>query len=275
MRHRALDLIIAAALAAGAMTLVRQAPDASLAHLFLALPLVLLLPGYALTAAAFPGAELSLAERTLLSLGLSLAATVLGGLALQWAPIGLAAPAWAALLGNLTLAACLVALVRRLRVAPPAPRPGVLLQRRQALMLGTAGLIACTALLVAREGALQRQAGAVTQLWLLPAHQAGALQLGVANLESRPANYRLELSGAGDVLASWPSIALDPGERWEQSVTLPPSQSGVEDVRAVLYRLDEPGAPYRQVVYRFEREPAGDARPVQTPAQPISLEAAR
>jgi uncharacterized membrane protein len=258
VKSRALDLVAAVALAAGAMTTMLWAQPApggldGALRIFFALPLVLVLPGYALTAALFPGRSLGLAERALFSLGLSLAVAILGGLALHWAPVGLRASSWAVLLGNVTLLGCLVALVRRVRRPAEPAQAGVVFTQTQAVALGLAAVIACGALLVARDGALNRRDPGFTQLWVLPAEtQAGAaVQLGVANQEAGIVRYRLQLQAGDEVLSAWPSIVLAPNERWQEVVALPRADREVE---AVLYRLDMPQAPYRQVVYQFEQD---------------------
>lgn len=259
MKSRALDLVVTVALAAGAMTAMLWAPspgasgvDGAL-RIFFALPLVLVLPGYALTAALFPGKSLSLAERTLFSLGLSLALAALGGLALHWAPTGLRASSWAALLGNTTLLCSLVALVRRVRLPTQPAQLGVVLTQGQALALGMAAVIACGALLVAHDGALNRRDPGFTQLWVVPdeATAGQAVRLGVANREAGTVRYRLQLQSGSEVVSTWPTIVLGPNQQWQEVVALP--RDG-EMVEAVLYRLDAPQDPYRQVVYRFERE---------------------
>lgn len=248
MNRKALDLVAVASIAALAMTLTLHAPLAGAARIFFALPLVLALPGYAIVAAAFPGGAPGLAERAALSLGLSLAVAALGGLALHQAPAGLRAGPWAVLLGNITLVASLVALVRRARHPGPA-RPALSLSWGQALAFGLAGLLVCSALVVARDGALRRDATRFTQLWALPAGAAGdeRVRLGVANMEGVTVRYRLELESGGGVVSSWPAIVLGPDQRWEEVVALPPS-SGTRAVEAVLYRMDDPGTPYRRVV---------------------------
>jgi hypothetical protein len=59
----------------------------------LTLPLVLVLPGYAVTAALFPNRSLGVPERLVFSLGLSVAIVVLGGLLLNVTPFGVRAEA--------------------------------------------------------------------------------------------------------------------------------------------------------------------------------------
>lgn len=263
MNSKAFDLVATAAAAALGMTLMLQTAAGDVFRIFFALPLVLLLPGYALTAALVPGPALGLAERVLCSIGLSLAAAALGGLLLNLAPGGLRDVAWAALLGNLTLVASLVALVRRLRLPLAPARVAPPLSQTQALLFGLSAVLVCGAVLVARDGAVQRPTAGFTQLWMQPSGVPGQerVRLGLANMEPGATHYRLELHAGGDLAAAWPAIVLGPDQRWEEEVALPPALPGVTTpLEAVLYRLDAPDTPYRRVTLR-EGSSAGPARP--------------
>src|SRR4249919_523027 len=111
MNRKVFDLVICSALAAVAMTLALLVPEIGQARALVGLPLVLFVPGYALTAAAFPAGRLGTIERLLFSVGASLALAALAGLLLQWTALGLRPAAWVIALGNLTLVASLIALV--------------------------------------------------------------------------------------------------------------------------------------------------------------------
>ena len=89
--------------ATGAVALVIQAP------------VVLLLPGYAIMSAALPASTLDRLERLTLSLGLSIAVTILGGLALNLAPAGLDRYSWSVLLTLVIVGSSSVAMLRRAR----------------------------------------------------------------------------------------------------------------------------------------------------------------
>ncbi|MFC1944193.1 DUF1616 domain-containing protein [Chloroflexota bacterium] len=91
MRGRRLeyDLALVGILALAAVLAVLAVPLSWL-RLVLGFPLLVLLPGYALVAALFPRKDvLSPVERVSLSLGLSIAATVLIGLGLGYSPWGI------------------------------------------------------------------------------------------------------------------------------------------------------------------------------------------
>jgi len=222
----------------------------------LTLPLVLVLPGYALTSALFPRRTLGVAEHLVFSLSLSVVIVILGGLLLNWTPFGLRSSSLAVLLAGITLAASAVALVRRRGQSLPAPgwlrmeNAGFTL--RQGLLLGLAALIVCGAVAVSIIGAERQSYPGFTQLWILPAGGANAenaVRLGVSNMESTAMEYRLAVSVDGKVVKEWPSIDLVPNEKWEATLVLPPTASaGVARVEADLYRTDAPTAIYRHVV---------------------------
>jgi uncharacterized membrane protein len=291
MNTRAFDLVAVSALAALDMTVTLMVPEAGTARMLLALPLVLFLPGYALTAAVFPTQRTGAAERLLFSLGLSLAVAVFGGLLLQWTSLGLRPEAWAVVLGNATLMACLVALMRRWRrpaesPSPPTPlshvgrggattplphewakglgdggpatRRGAGLRLAHGVQLGLAAVLVGTALVVSRDGASQ-QAGGFTQLWMLPAGDASqdTMRLGITNRELEEVRYRVLVTSNGTTVGSWPLIRLGPNEQWESTVALAAAQPHAETVEALLYRLDAPDTLYRRVVVRLAGQGGG------------------
>jgi hypothetical protein len=257
MNRKAFDLVICSALAAVAMTLALLAPEIGPARAILALPLVLFAPGYAIAAAAFPAGRLGAAERLLFSLGASLAVGALAGLLLHWTTLGLRPAAWAVTLGNITLVASLIALVRRWRqpAGDPAPRAPNLTAVPGAL-LGLAVLLVAGALLIARAGALQQRETGFTQLWVLPdsAAKEESVRLGVSNREPGQIGYRLLVTASGTIIGSWSRITLGPDEQWETTVVLPTAQPTAATVEAVLYRLDAPETAYRRVLFRRDSQ---------------------
>lgn len=220
----------------------------------LALPLVLVLPGYAITAAAFATRPLERAATLLFSLGLSLAVAILGGFVLDWTPWGLQARSWAALLTATTLGAGAITLVRRRKGASAVPREvgrhaGSRLRVGQALPLGLAALVLVAAVGVAIAGADRQPTAGFTQLWLLPAKGSDpeVIRLGLHNSESTATGYRLQVLAAGLVIAEWPSIELQPLQTWEITTTLTADQTDARTVEAILYRASDPGTIYRRV----------------------------
>jgi len=258
MRFRSVDrdLLVVSLLTVIAFVLALAVPPDIVLLRILTLPLVLILPGYALTSAMFPGRSTGMPERLVFSLGLSVVIVILGGLALNWTPSGLQASSWAVLLASITLGACAVALVRRrgqlLPVAGWAETVRVGLTLRQGLLLGLSAFIVCVAVTVSIVGASQQPRPGFTQLWMLPAAGANpknAVRLGVSNMESTAMNYSLNVKVDGRVVKKWSSIILNPKEKWEAALTLPlPTRTTNTRVEALLYRADAPTTIYRDVV---------------------------
>src|SRR5947209_13497361 len=162
MKHRSVDrdILVVIILSIIALVLAFIAPADWLPFRILTLPLVLLLPGYALTSALLPRQTLGIAERLLLSLGLSLTIVILGGLVLNQTPFGLAKSSWAVLLTGITLSACIVAFIRRqgetISTAGWIGVGGIGLTSRQGLLLSMAGFIVCAAIAMSIVGAEQQ-----------------------------------------------------------------------------------------------------------------------
>lgn len=277
-------LAVALVIAAG-VTLVLPALGEGLVRIVLALPLVLVVPGYALALALLPAPRVGGGERLVLSLGLSLALAALGGFVLNWTPWGLGAQPWAAFLALTTLAAGAVAWVRRPPSnRQPVPLGAVTTSRRPgrrtalpALLMVLAALAAGAAWWTARSGAAQQASAGFTQLWTLPATEGGALtvRLGVRSREPVPLSYRVRLEVEGELVQEWPAVVLEPGEQWEATATLSPSQGAAGPVKAVLYRADAPATAYRHVLWwrnRGEPAPTEPSQVEPTPAEPAAAE---
>ncbi|MGH3321230.1 MAG: DUF1616 domain-containing protein [Streptosporangiaceae bacterium] len=271
LRDRA-DLPLVAGLALLALVVCALAGDdlaGVVARTVVGLPLVLVLPGYALMAALLPAADWrgsrsqrdhAILERAVWSVGLSLAVSALGGLLLNLTPAGLVRLQWAALLCGITVAAAAVAWLRR-PVGDPRPhRPRTGLGRRGAAWLAAAAALAVVALV------LQPAAGPharFTQLWLVtdrasaPPHDA---KLGVRNNEHTEQRYRLVIR-RDHRRAAVRTIGLAPGETWREHIPAPPRHL----TQVLLYRPgDQASYPYRTVAIRPLHPAPAANQPVAT-----------
>ena len=222
----------------------------------LSLPLVFVLPGYALTAAFFPRRTFGIYELILFSLGLSMVIVIAGGLMLNVTPFGLHAGSWAVWLASMTLSGCAVAHIRRGRSETLSRRPvtgksGLTL--RQWILLSLSALLVCGAVVASVIGALQQEHPGFTQLWMLPtggSDSRHAVQLGVSNKAFAALEYSLDVTVNGKVVQKWPSIYLRPDEQWQTTLLLPQAAPapGTSRVEAMLYRVDAPTKVYRKVV---------------------------
>jgi uncharacterized membrane protein len=243
MKQRSIDIFAVNALTFIAVALTLAVP-ANMTVRILTLPLVLVLPGYALFSALFPARFLGVAERIVFSVGLSLIIVILSGLLLNLTPFGLRANSWAVFLGLITLGASGAALIRRRGQDEPAQsRSMARLTLLPALLFVLAGVIICGAVVVSINGASQQTHTAFSQLWILPGSGVNAtntVRLGVSNMEPQAENYLLEVDVNGQLAKVWPAIDLKPNENWQTTLVLQLArqtvQSGPAKVEAYLYR---------------------------------------
>lgn len=253
MSHTSHDLALVALLTpcAAAFALIGGGSEALRA--ITALPLVLLFPGYALTAATFPATHLSRVERWLCASGMSLCVVALGALLINLTPWGITPVSWVGLLGSITLLGCAVAWFRRQRLKAEHDhftrttfRFGF--SANQIMMLTLALIVTIGSLVLARYSAEQRYVPGVTQLWVLPAAHSSTLQLGIRSDEQTTTVYRLRLMRDGRLLREWASISLQPGQRWQQQITLPEADKNT--LVAQLFLEQGSATPYREVVWK-------------------------
>jgi hypothetical protein len=223
-------------------------------RVLLALPFALVLPGYAIAAAIFPGQGLTGLERLLFMLGLSLTAIILSGLVLNLTPWGLQTTSWAVLLSIVTLVASLVAMQRRRHERSNTPaKLRFPLPLRQVLLFGLSGLIVAAAIGLALGIKPSHNLQGYTTLWILPGaeSQQNTVSLGIHSQEFDLSHYQLQLTLDGKPVQEWPDIILAPGKQWEQSIVLPAGQGLVE---AVLFHASNPGLAYRRVALSLKKQ---------------------
>lgn len=229
-------------------------PDGNPLRVALSLLLVLVLPGYALTAALFRDGRLGRSETTLMSVGLSLSTVIVSGLALNLTPGGLRQQGWAIALSGVTVVAAAIGATRRGDRSGTTPRPPVSwprITRVQAALFGLAGVILLAAFHVAIYGARQdADETTFTQLWLLAAEDrpTPSVTVGVRNEEGADQVYALVVTLEGKLLASWPELGLAEDETWETTLALPAGRGVDSPVRVELFRAEAPDVVYRYAV---------------------------
>jgi uncharacterized membrane protein len=254
--RRVQDVVIVAALSALATAAVLLFPSVPVIKLAAAGPLVLVLPGYALTMALLPGLR-GAPERLALTLGLTFAVDIAVGLLLQFFPGGLNATSWALALCGVTVLACLAAVGRRsAQVGADAERQvargatSLRLSGRQALVGGAALVVALVAMWVALLPVPEQPDQGYTLLWAVPSEGApNSFVLGVRSMEPASSGFTLRLVADGQTLEQFP-IVLAPAETWQAQVELPTGGPSINTVQALLYRADKPDAEYRSVDLR-------------------------
>jgi len=251
LSHKASDLVLLVVISVIALLATLLGLDNQLVRVILGLPLVFVAPGYAITAAVFPEKTLEPVERILLTLGLSLSVVILGGLVLDWTPWGLQVRSWAMLLCAVVVGASGIAVVRRRQRDGATTIPVIGLSMAQVALVGLAAVLFAVAIAVARTPAPPQGIQGYSLLWIVPVDGTDdrTVRVGFSSSELASTTYRLRLEVDGHVLHEWSSIALRPGETWEQNIDLPPADHAKQPVEALLYRLDAPTEVYRRVIY--------------------------
>lgn len=278
MRQKGHDLLAVVLLAALAVAVGLVSHGSHPVLIALSLPLVFFLPGYALLAAALPDRRPGRAEVIALSMGLSIALGVLGGLVLNYLPSGFTANAWRLLLLAVITIGAGVALWRRGRASLGEPAPAFTatavpaatayrLSTRDAVWLSAAAVLLTVAFGVSAIGygpfdPSQYAFEPFSQFWALAdrglAGEEGTgdvIRLGLQNHEGARMAYHITVEAGDYVLAEWPSVTLSPGGVWQVEVSVP--QSVIQDeIVAKLYRASDPqDEPYRRVRVRPAANP--------------------
>jgi uncharacterized membrane protein len=244
--HRDLNAAAAAALVAAALVAVPFEP----VRIVGALPLALLLPGYAITAATFAGRRIPGAQLLLLTLALSLSTLALGSLLLNAPSEGLTRLSWTVFLVVVVLAGCAIAARRR-----TAPANGAMRIVRPQLGIAQVALAAggVLALVAAFWLALTvlpaKDAIGYTRLWMLPGPGAGrTVRIGVQSEEQHALSYELKVTVGNRRVAISPRFLLRPGHGRGFKIAIKPARNGASTpVTARLYRKNDPGTVYRRV----------------------------
>jgi len=218
-----------------------------------AVPLALVFPGYAVTAACFTRSRPDAGITVMLTFGLSLAVLALGTVALHVLPGRFGEASWLVLLVGVVIEGCVIADWRR----PWPGRGGSPARFRARVPMGRVGLalIGFAVLAVAATAVLAstllpaRDAIGYTRLWMLPSEEGAGephISIGVVNQEQDQTIYRLVIRVGNR--KSVRRMDLDPGEQrvW-RVVDLSPRPGEPTRVKARLFRKTEPFDVYRRV----------------------------
>lgn len=241
--HRPEPLVILTLTALGLAGTAIPTGGWSALRAIIVLPLVLALPGYALSGAIFRHRAPALAERIVLALSLSVVAAALVSLFIYAIRVGLTALSWGVALALVTIGATLVSSAVQAEPddSTPGERPRAARRpwRRLPIVIATVsvGLVA-GAVVLARTPLPSDSAPGYTALWLTRDRGSAKLVVGVRSEEHRRTRYVLKLVLSGRTTRR--RLALGPGETWQ--VKLPPAARAA----ASLYRAGDPSV-YRSV----------------------------
>jgi uncharacterized membrane protein len=239
------DMALVSALALLACLVCAAAPGGlAPVRVPLALPLVLVLPGYATVTALFAPDTLRVPERIMLTLSLSIVAAILTGLAVDIAGFKLLAAPWVELLAVVTLVATATAIARgherALRLPGQLPR---LRPHEWLALLVAVVLLAGAAAIGFRPLPPPAKTQGTVMFGLLeaPGGRDGVC-VSVINGEFHVESYRVVVSVPGRPNRTLTTTRLAPGVTWNREV---PVGSGFPDVTARLYRGAGTSSAYR------------------------------
>lgn len=218
-------------------------------------PLVTVLPGYVWTEALLRRPRVGPVARAAMSVCLSFAAVVVGGLVLHLLGVRLDGKSWALLLGGTTLVGVAVAFF----LSPAdggSPEPG----RRfpalgrssipKALPFAAAAAIGLGAMGVSVYSARAQTRPGFTTLAISPTSgQAPTGRVVLGNHEHGARRYRVVATVGGGTARAW-TVRLRAGATWRHSLRTPRGRRLV--IEAFLG--DDGGRPYRHVSYRAPEE---------------------
>ena len=232
----------------GILGLILLIGDPKALQAILAVPLVLFVPGFVLTAILFPWKSLGVPERLVLSIGLSIAFVALSGLILNLTPWGLQARTlWIALLLSLAVGLAVLFLTRRSWWSNVSEsRPHINFNTRQWVLMSLAALMTIAAFSVARTPASKAGLEGYTLLSAQAGEKADTIRLGVRSEEFKKSEYQIKYQYNGKIHEG-PKLVLNPGETWEKVVSIPVDQLAGKAFTVLLYRLDNPNEVYRHV----------------------------
>ncbi len=215
----------------------------------LTLPMVLFIPGYALITLMFPRRMPKAVERVAMSLGLSLAVTVVSGLLLNWT-VGVTESAWLVILMAIIWSACMVAAIRRLfadRLLTQPRRYKSLMSMRQFALFGMALVLAVTSVSLARYGEANQPNEPFTILSALRDDKNGARQVRIAimNEEIETTDYFLEVLLNGKPVEQRIPVTVSAKAVYTYQLALSESTAG--KVEAQLFKSEDSANSYRSV----------------------------
>lgn len=205
--------------------------------------MVLFIPGYAIVSAALPkvGSEKTL----LLSLGLSISISAVGGLVLNLTPWGLTPTTRSLWLSVIALVGIILAWQQR-RTHPHDFDIGLpSLQQENIAIFGLAGFVLLGSVLIAYVSSKQAET-TFTQLWAIPLMTTESryeIQIGIRNEEKQSEIYNLYIDEDGRRLEEWSEIPLELGGEWTTTVQL--SDKPSRPIRISLYRVNDLNNVYR------------------------------
>jgi hypothetical protein len=243
------DLLLALACSVAVTIAVLAAPDATLARVTLGIPLVLVVPGYAMTVALFGEHRPDGPALVVWALSLSIALTILSALALDALGVELTAAALTLTLAGIGAGAALVAGARRPAGTRRPPAAAVVALARTPWTAAVVAVAAVFAVLLValREPTPNTAVPGYTQL--AAQREPGGVRVALQSAEQRPTRYRVRVVVARALVAER-TATLAAGQRWSRVVARS-AAARASTVSVAVYRAGvDRGGPYRRLQLR-------------------------
>ncbi len=209
----------------------------------LALPLVLVLPGYALLE-ALGGRAIERVQRLVLVPALSIAIVIVVTLVLNLFPSGLTARSWAIALAVMVAALAVTAFVRVAGPTERRPAERFRIRRLDVVALVLAAAVVAGATILVKTPLAAKKALGYTAL-SIERRSGSSIQVEMLSGEQTTTSYRLDVRAGGRLVYRKPGIRLSPGMRLSQVIKIRTRAA----ISAALY-LDGRHQAYRRVYLR-------------------------
>lgn len=262
MKRRNADLLVVIVLMIVGAFVVLNQPRLLWARVPLGI-LMTLAPGFLLADVLFPGTSVSVGERAALGIGFGLALAALGGIFLYLVGENLDTNTWVFFIGAETILGSGVVFLRRRRYQKAALEGADLSERTTSaqrkkesspslvrwLPFGLALILIVSSILFARSIAQALPHTDVIQLWMIPdpADPVHDVQLGVITKTADPHHFSVLLRRGGTLIQQWPTVSMQPEDRWQTTLTLPAHLPGSGPLEADLIDQNDPSKIIRQV----------------------------
>ncbi len=219
--------------------------------IILAFPLVFFVPGYTLAKIMLYNKSSDKTHFLILSIGLSIALSIVNGFVLNLFSFGLQATSWTVSLGLISSFFALISVYLGQRSSIQIHLTPLKSGISRYFLVGIAVTLVVFSFWYSTITIAQEPQQGFTQFWMLPAKQQSSqscnISVGVRNFEATTTTYRIEMSINGTQAKSWTSVVLAPQQEWDQAIPVDTTASNTMYLEAQLYRADKPNSMYREV----------------------------
>lgn len=249
MKNRYLDLILLLLLTIFVMVFRLTGLDGGLVLRFAGLVFVLFAPGYAIVAAVFREDSLEFPARLAFSIGISLAISAVGGIALYGIGALLTVTSWTVFLGTIILLGIILSWIQRSRNQALSSDPPVRKLAYSELFLSIVGLIALvSSISIAQVAENIQSKQPFTEFWIESQNEANTeIKIALRNNEQKAMEYNVSVVIDDNETETWENISVPPDQEWQTSYELPTDVPNEKTVIVYLYTTDNPDTPYRWV----------------------------